>query len=278
MLNRGPCRRRQSNRASTLALAASINILLLTVMFACSHLMSSIQLLPVVSAGLFNKKDGEKIKDNGDENTKQPISNTNDQQQHQQPPTRPPSIIEAEARTARDLSKGVAKLTKDLNTCNSRVDAIQEGFQDLYTAHLSNVDGLRKCKEGMLTTDDMSKLDANLDKVNPVLVEQARHKEDERLKNARIEALTEKHRELIHQLEHQVQKLASREKTWERTISELLARRDLLEQREGAWERTIGELMGEIEIRAKKESWWKSMKHEMEVRISTLSKIATKES
>ena len=66
-------------------------------------------------------------------------------------------------------------------------------------------------------------------------------------------------------------------KTWERTISELVARRDLLEQREGAWERTIGDLMGEIEIRAKRENWWEEIKMEMEGRIGALSHIAVKE-
>eukprot|EP00571_Detonula_confervacea_P009601 CAMPEP_0172316588 /NCGR_PEP_ID=MMETSP1058-20130122/28750_1 /TAXON_ID=83371 /ORGANISM="Detonula confervacea, Strain CCMP 353" /LENGTH=465 /DNA_ID=CAMNT_0013030929 /DNA_START=210 /DNA_END=1607 /DNA_ORIENTATION=+ len=194
-----------------------------------------------------------------------------------EPPTRPPTIVEAEARTARELSRAVGKLTTDLKTCNVRVDAIEEGFQNLYAAHLGNVDGLRKCKEGMLTSQDISNLDASLDSVNPTLVEQAKNKEEEKKHHARTEELASKHRELIHQLEDQVEKLVRREKTWERTISELVARRDMLERREGAWERTIGELMGEIEIRAKRENWWEDMKEEMEGRIGALSQIAVLE-
>lgn len=193
------------------------------------------------------------------------------------PPTRPPTIVEAEARTARELAKAVGKLSTDLKTCNSRVDSIEEGFQNLYAAHLSNVDGLRKCKEGMLTSEDLENLDASLDSVNPALVEQAKNKEEEKKHLAHTQALTTKHVELIHQLEHQVEKLIKRERTWERTISELVARRDLLERREGAWERTIGELMGEIEIRAKRENWWEDMKVEMEGRIGALSQIAVME-
>eukprot|EP00579_Thalassiosira_antarctica_P000174 CAMPEP_0201866438 /NCGR_PEP_ID=MMETSP0902-20130614/1032_1 /ASSEMBLY_ACC=CAM_ASM_000551 /TAXON_ID=420261 /ORGANISM="Thalassiosira antarctica, Strain CCMP982" /LENGTH=544 /DNA_ID=CAMNT_0048391417 /DNA_START=110 /DNA_END=1744 /DNA_ORIENTATION=- len=192
-------------------------------------------------------------------------------------PTRPPAIIEAEARTARELSHAVGKLTKDLKTCNVRVDAIEEGFQNLYSAHLGNVDGLRKCKEGVLTTDELDTLHANLDKVNPALVEQAQAKEDEKKRSRRNEELASKHRVLIHSLEDQVESLVRRERSWERTISELVARRDLLERREGAWERTIGDLMGEIEIRAKRENWWEEMKVEMEGRIGALSQIAVVE-
>jgi len=192
-------------------------------------------------------------------------------------PTRPPTIVEAEARTARELSKAVSKLTSNLKTCNTRVDAIEEGFQNLYAAHLSNVDGLRKCKEGMITSEDLVKLDGSLDSVHPALLEQAQHKEAEKQHLKHTQELASKHVELIHQLEHQVSKLVKREKTWERTISELVARRDLLERREGAWERTIGELMGEIEIRAKRENWWEDMKVEMEGRIGALSRIAVVE-
>ena len=256
-------RRRQGRTASNL----------LMLLFICTHLIMS---LPTVNAkGLFHKKKDDEhpaaaAKTSSDD------TNTNNINS-QEPPSRPPTIIEAEARTARELSRAVQKMTNELNTCNSRVDSIQGGFQDLYTAHLSNVDGLRKCKEGMLTAEEMAKLDSSLDKVNPALIEQARAKEDERLKQARMEELTTKHRQLIHQLEDQIQKLVSREKTWERTISELVARRDLLEQREGAWERTIGDLMGEIEIRAKRENWWEEIKMEMEGRIGALSHIAVKE-
>ena len=223
----------------------------------------------LVNAALFNKKDKD-----GDKNTKPTSNNPTN---NDQPPSRPPSIIEAEARTARELSKAVSKMTADLDQCNTRVTAIQDGFQDLYAAHLGNVDGLRKCKEGMLTKEEMQKLDESLNSVNPALIEQAKKKEDERLKHERIEALTEKHRELIHELENQVQKLVARELTWERTISELVARRDILEQREGAWEKTISELMGEIELREKREGWWEEMKDEMETRIGALSQIAVLE-
>lgn len=193
-----------------------------------------------------------------------PTENSNTQHGQQQQPSTPPAILEAEARTARELSKAVGKLTSDLNTCNVRVNAIEQGFQDLYAAHLGNVDGLRKCKEGVLTAQDMDDLGSSLDRVNPALIEQAKSKEDDKKRNARTEELSRKHRELIHQLDDQIEKLVKREKTWERTISELVARRDLLEKREGAWERTIGELMGEIEIRAMRENWWEDMKVDME--------------
>ena len=200
--------------------------------------------------------------------TDEPIENNNSSSEtSSSPPSRPPTIIEAEARTARELSRAVNKLTKDLNTCNVRVDAIEEGFQNLYSAHLGNVDGLRKCKEGVLTPAEMDKLDSGLDGVNPALVEQARAKEDERRRSDQQEFLSRRQREAISELEDEVEKLVRRERTWERTISELVARRDLLERREGAWERTIGDLMGEIEIRAKRESWWEEMKMEMEGRI-----------
>ncbi|KAL9190071.1 hypothetical protein ACHAXT_007282 [Thalassiosira profunda] len=192
-------------------------------------------------------------------------------------PARPPSIIEAEARTARELAAAVATLTKDLQTCTGRVEAIEEGFQDLYAAHLNSVDGLRKCKEGMLTTEAMSKLSTDLDGVNPALLEQAHAKEEAKKRAERDEKLAERHRELIHELESQVQQLVRRERTWERTISELVARRDMLESREGAWERTIGELMGEIEIRNRRESWWEDMQKDMERRIGALSRIAVVE-
>ena len=238
-------------------------------LFAVVLLTSCTNHINLVNAALFNKKDKD-----GDKNTKPTSNNPSN---NEQPPSRPPSIIEAEARTARELSKAVSKMSADLDQCNTRVTAIQNGFQDLYSAHLGNVDGLRKCKEGMLTKEEMQKLDESLNSVNPALIEQAKKKEDERLKHERIEALTEKHRELIHELENQVQKLVARELTWERTISELVARRDILEQREGAWEKTISELMGEIELREKREGWWEEMKDEMETRIGALSQIAVLE-
>ncbi|KAL7550744.1 hypothetical protein ACHAWF_013967 [Thalassiosira exigua] len=192
-------------------------------------------------------------------------------------PSRPPSIVEAEARTARELAGAVGTLRGDLEACRARVDAMEEGFQSLYARHLGNVEGLRKCQEGVLTREELEKLDAGLDGVDPDLVEQARAKEEERVRRERTEALAERHRELIRDLKDQVEQLVRREKTWERTISELVARRDLLERREGAWERTIGDLMGDIEIRAKRESWWEEMKAEMEGRIGALSHAAVLE-
>ncbi len=82
---------------------------------------------------------------------------------------------------------------------------------------------------------------------------------------------------LIQSLQNQVNQLRLRETAWERTINELVARRDLLERREGAWERTIGELMAEVEVRAKREDWYEGMKVEMEGRIGMLSRIGVLE-
>ena len=248
------CRRRGRCRALSPPSIASLVFWLATLLICIIHPRP-------IDAGVFGKK---KDKDADADDKKDPAR-------------QPTPILEAEARTARELSSAVGKLKKELNTCTFRVDAIEEGFQNLYQAHLGNVDGLRKCKEGVLTTDELERLDANLDKVNPALLEQARHKEDEQKRAARNEQLTQKHLELITRLEEQVSSLVRREKTWERTISELVARRDLLERREGAWERTIGDLMGEIEIRAKRESWWDGLRREMEGRITGLSAIAVLE-
>ena len=150
-------------------------------------------------------------------------------------------VLEAEARTARELSYAAAQLQKDLSTCNSRAQSLQKGFQNLYSTHLANVDGLRKCKEGMLGAQEMEELEANLaklnDKVDPDLLANAQQTEDIKKRQMRDEEIASKHKELILSLEHQVQQLRLREKAWERTISELVARRDLLERREGAWER-----------------------------------------
>lgn len=82
---------------------------------------------------------------------------------------------------------------------------------------------------------------------------------------------------LIQSLQNQVNQLRLRETAWERTINELVARRDLLERREGAWERTIGELMAEVEVRAKREDWYEGMKVEMEGRIGMLSRVGVLE-
>ena len=195
-------------------------------------------------------------------------------------PTRPPSIIEAEARTARELSVAVRTLNRDLDECTERVGAIESGFQKLYAAHLGNVDGLRKCKEGLLSAADLDDLETKLDAVPGVssaLMEQAKHKNDQKMRADHLEDLGFKHKELIVNLEQQVEKLMRREKTWERTISELVARRDLLENRESAWERTIGDLMGDIEVREKKAAFWEQMKQDMERRIGLLSHIAVVE-
>lgn len=228
-----------------------------------------------VHAGVFNKNKDKKggASERGADSTVEPTPEPSTNEV----PARPPAVVEAEARTARELSTTVGKLRNDLNTCNKRVNAIEEGFQSLYSAHLGNVDGLRKCQQGVLTPEELSKLHASLDKVNPALVEQAAHKEDERLRHKRTEELELKHRELIHTLEDQIESLIRREKSWERTISELRARRDLLEKRENAWERTIGDLMGDIEIRTERESWMDGMKKDMEGRIGALSKIAVME-
>jgi hypothetical protein len=150
-------------------------------------------------------------------------------------------ILEAEARTARELSFAAAQLRKDLATCQSRVQSIQKGFQNLYSNHLANVDGLRKCKEGMLGAEEMAELEAKFskldEKVEPELLAEAQKTEDNDKRKLRDQEIASKHKELILSLENQVQQLRLREKAWERTISELVARRDLLQRREGAWER-----------------------------------------
>jgi len=249
------------------------------------------------SVALFGKKgdkDGQKAADHGAEATpgydpakgsekKSTSSSTNASPSSQYVdtwPTRPPSIIEAEARTARELSVAVRTLNRDLDECTERVGAIESGFQKLYAAHLGNVDGLRKCKEGLLSAADLDDLESKLDSVPGVssaLMEQARHRNDQQKRADHFEDIGFKHKELIVNLEQQVEKLMRREKTWERTISELVARRDLLENRESAWERTIGDLMGDIEVREKKETFWEQMKQDMERRIGLLSHIAVVE-
>lgn len=79
-----------------------------------------------------------------------------------------------------------------------------------------------------------SKLD---EKVEPELLAEAQKTEDNDKRKLRDQEIASKHKELILSLENQVQQLRLREKAWERTISELVARRDLLQRREGAWER-----------------------------------------
>ena len=190
----------------------------------------------------------------------------------------PTIILETEARTARELSKAVSTLSKDLKSCNSRIDSIKSGFQNLYSMHLSHIDGLRKCKEGMISSTDLQKLldssntkFAKGDETTKALMEQAQASISEQQRTLHNEELATKHKELILKLENQVHQLRLRETAWERTISELVARKDLLERRENAWTRTIGELMVDIEIRNKREWWWEEMKSEMEARIGGLS-------
>ena len=67
----------------------------------------------------------------------------------------------------------------------------------------------------------------------------------------RDQAIATHYRDLVLSLEDKMATFVRRERSWERTISELVAQRDLLERREGAWERTIDELVGDIEVRAR---------------------------
>ena len=67
----------------------------------------------------------------------------------------------------------------------------------------------------------------------------------------RDQAIATQYRDLVLSLEDKMATFVRRERSWERTISELVAQRDLLERREGAWERTIVELVGDIEVRAR---------------------------
>jgi len=215
-----------------------------------------------------------------DENDKTAQQQQQQQQHHQassSTPT-PTTILETEARTARELSRAVSTLRKDLKSCNSRIDSIKSGFQDLYSMHLTQIDGLRKCKEGMISSSDIQQiLDSNTNKLNnnkettKALMEQVQASITEQQRTRQNEEVAAKHKELILSLEHQVHQLRLRETAWERTISELVARKDLLERRENAWTRTIGELMADIEMRNKREWWWEEMKSEMEGRIGGLS-------
>lgn len=131
-------------------------------------------------------------------------------------------ILEAEARTARELSHAAAQLQKDLSNCQSRVQSVQKGFQNLYATHLANVDGLRKCKEGMLGAQEMEELEAKLsklnDKVDPDLLAEAQQTEDENKRRLRDEEIASKHKELILSLEKQVEQLRLRERAWERYV------------------------------------------------------------
>lgn len=135
-------------------------------------------------------------------------------------PSRSIDILEAEARTARELSYAAAKLQKDLANCQSRIQSVQKGFQNLYSTHLANVDGLRKCKEGVLGLQEMEELETKLSnlngKVDPDLLAEAQRTEDDKKRRLRDEEIASKHKELIISLERQVEQLRLRERAWER--------------------------------------------------------------
>lgn len=132
-------------------------------------------------------------------------------------PPRPPSILEAEARTARELSRAVATLTRDLDACRDRADAIEEGFQGLYAAHLANVDGLRRCREGVLSADELRAFPAadvaQPAGVDPALLARAGAREDARERAQRDEEVAARHRELLLSLEDRVAALVRRERS-----------------------------------------------------------------
>ena len=206
-------------------------------------------------------------------------NNSDESLQYQQ------SIIEAEARTARELRTTLTKSQQELLACQSRNAALSDGFQDLYKTHLSNVETLRKCKEGVLTHEDISKFHSEentnyiassssesfTSSIRNIMEHNSKDKDEEEIQKE------QQYLSLISDLETSVNSLIRREKTWERTISELAARRDMLEKREGAWERTISDLMAEMEVRAKREYWWMDMKKEMEGRIQALCHMAVLE-
>lgn len=209
--------------------------------------------------------------------------------------TTPTTILETEARTARELSKSISTLQKQLTTCNDRISSITSAFQNLYSLHLKHIDGLRKCKEGMISGRDLQDLlDATpsvvdggaattkegqkkISKTFQALLQQAHTTELHNQRSIQNEEIATKHKQLIHKLESQIHQLKLRETAWERTISELVARKDILERRETAWTRTISELMVDIEIRNKRENWWSVMRDEMRGRIGGLSYMAVLE-
>ena len=211
--------------------------------------------------------------------------------------TTPTTILETEARTARELSKSISTLQKQLTTCNDRISSITSAFQNLYSLHLKHIDGLRKCKEGMISGRDLQDLlDATpsvvddggaatttkkgqkeISKTFQALLQQAHTTELHNQRTIHNEEIATKHKQLIHKLESQIHQLKLRETAWERTISELVARKDILERRETAWTRTISELMVDIEIRNKRENWWSVMRDEMRGRIGGLSYMAVLE-
>jgi molecular chaperone GrpE (heat shock protein) len=239
-----------------------------------------------------NKKDDDNNeKKEDDTKTTTPPSTTST-------PT-PTTILETEARTARELSKSISTLQKQLSTCNDRISSITSAFQNLYSLHLKHIDGLRKCKEGMISGRDLQDLlDATptvvdndgdgdaattkkgqkeISKTFQTLLNQAHITELNNQRTIQNEEIATKHKQLIHKLESQIHQLKLRETAWERTISELVARKDILERRETAWTRTISELMVDIEIRNKRENWWSVMNDEMRSRIGGLSYMAVLE-
>lgn len=213
--------------------------------------------------------------------------------------TPPTTVLETEARTARELSKSISTLQKQLSTCNDRISSITSAFQNLYSLHLKHIDGLRKCKEGMISGRDLQDLlDATpsvadndgaatttttkkgqkeISKTFQALLNQAHTTELQNQRSIQNEEIAIKHKQLITKLESQIHQLKLRETAWERTISELVARKDILERRETAWTRTISELMVDIEIRNKREGWWSVMRDEMRSRIGGLSCMAVLE-
>lgn len=225
----------------------------------------------------------------------------NSQQTPPTPTTPPTTILETEARTARELSKSLLTLQKQLSTCNDRISSITSAFQNLYSLHLKHIDGLRKCKEGMISSSDLQELlDATpsvvdndgagttggaatkkgqkeISKTFQTLLQQAHTTELQNQRSIHNEEIATKHKQLIQKLESQIHQLKLRETAWERTISELVARKDILERRETAWTRTISELMVDIEIRNKREGWWSVMRDEMRSRIGGLSYMAVLE-
>jgi hypothetical protein len=273
--NRRSCGRRSAskrgNSRSILSLLSLSSLLIL--------IFISIDSSNHCKAWKFGNKKNEETDNNksAESSTTSPTTTADTNTQHQSSTPTPTTILETEARTARELSKAVATLQKELKSCNSRLDSIKSGFQNLYSIHLTHIDGLRKCKEGMISSSDLQKLlDSNNDKLSKeettkALMEQAQASITEQKRNLQHEEIATKHKELILKLENQVHQLRLRETAWERTISELVARKDLLERRENAWTRTIGELMADIEIRNKREWWWEEMKTEMEGRIGGLS-------
>ena len=285
--------------------SSSIGLLLIIlVMIFASHIDLSrhncyCDALKFGFGGNNNKKKDDDDNNKKEEDTKMaPTSSTSTSS------TTPTTVLESEARTARELSKSLLTLQKQLSTCNDRISSITSAFQNLYSLHLKHIDGLRKCKEGMISGRDLQDLldatptvvdDSNggatatgdggatkkgqkeISKTFQALLNQAHTTELNNQRSIQNEEIAIKHKQLITKLESQIHQLKLREMAWERTISELVARKDILERRETAWTRTISELMVDIEIRNKREGWWSVMRDEMRGRIGGLSYMAVLE-